>query len=392
MHPLSPSLSVIENTLFSPSDELIQRWLEGDKSLPHDTVAALERDPVACALRAERLQAAFQDAPAPPEQPLRLPAWLHELFARRTTARAHRFSPKPKAGQILRVDQAIGPQGPLPWDFNCPLAVLIAEPTEVNNVWYGWLAASETDYASPWDLLLEEQDEPYDPLVSLVQVWNPTHVYIPSTRIVLAELQPQRLATLRSLASDLLAGMPSDPALARPGALVERLTQDGCRVMTGTPLGGPNDPRWRYQELYFAAAGLLRDLAKLALAESVSLLERLLARLKQAADTWNLSLEPVAVPVLGEATATAVQAYRLSNLVDLQVVSDPDQHASKVQITLLGNTPLTVKVVRGGRVRQQQRLTDDRRQADFYLERSQGLALVIEDAQGMQQFQCEWDT
>ena len=389
MYPLTPPLNVIEDRLFAPSNALIQRWIARDPSLPSDTVAALDDDPDAGEIRQLWRETTFENALPPAVQPVEMPARLRELIERRVTARRHAFSPKPRAGQILRVEQPVGPQGALNWDMGCPLAVLIAEPLEHPEVWYGWLVSHETDYAGYWDLLLEEEDEPYDPSAKMIQVWNPVQVYLPSTSIVLAELPPARLATLYSLVADFVAAPTPDPVLARPGSLVERLTQDGRRVMTGTPLRGPDDPRWRYQELYFAAADMLKEPARMALAAVIeeppqpTILERLLETLRRAAATWQLPLEPEPEPVfLGPETASSTPTQRLGDLLRIQLFPDPQAKSVRVFVALQGETPLVVKVFKGDRERQQRPLTSTDSKADFFIELGLGLALVVADTQG----------
>ena len=148
-------------------------------------------------------------------------------------------------------------------DLPRPLAVLLAEPTETRQVWYGWLATAESDYAGYWDLLLGSEDEPCDPLARMVQLWNPVHVYLPSVSRVLAELKPDRLAAVRALALECVTAPEPDRAQARPGVPIRR-TVGGYTIRTGTPLGGQDDPRFRYQQLYYAYAAAVREPAKLA--------------------------------------------------------------------------------------------------------------------------------
>ena len=397
MRPLSPPLSVIENNLFSPSEDLINRWIAGDTTLSRNTVAALEKNAVALAYRRLPEESSSQEAATSEYKPVKLPARLQEIIEQRVTNSAHRFSAKPKAGQILRVDEAIGPQGHLNWDMSYPLAVAIAEPTEHPDIWYGWLVSHETDYAGYWDMLLDEADEPYDPLARMIQLWNPVHVYIPSTSAVLAELGSERLAALRSMAKDFLTGPRPDPAKSRAGSLLERRTQDGFRVMTGTPLGKvKEDPRWRYQELYFAAAAMLKEPAKLALAEP-SLLKKLWQDFKGTVGNWGLTLEPVPssslgqVPAMtmGNATEIASERYELGNLLTVQLFLESEETVIRVHVALLAATPLKLKVVKAGRDRQQAKLTADSREADLYLEMGLDLVWIVEDSQGAVLFRWE---
>ena len=40
------------------------------------------------------------------------------------------------------------------------------------ELWQGWMAASEADWASAFDVLLEPGDEPFEPMFGLIQAWN----------------------------------------------------------------------------------------------------------------------------------------------------------------------------------------------------------------------------
>jgi hypothetical protein len=393
MRMLSPPLSVIESTLFDPSCDLIRRWVEADPSLSAADQAALAADGTARALRADwEAGLAVGDAPAPaltgPMPPLTLPPHLAAKVRQRVATRARGLSPEPRPGLILRVDQASGPTGPLGWDLAHPFAVLLSEPNEHPAVWYGWLMSWETDYASHWDLLLEEADEPYDPLAVMVQTWNPVHLYVPSAGAPLGQLSPGRLVAARNLANDLGETHP-DPSGASSGTLVQRTTTGGHLVLTGTPLGAADDPRWRYQELYFEAAGLLRDLARYTLQALAprpapsSPWARLLDGLKAAAGSVGIGLEPVPVAVLGEESlpADTGQPLRLGDLVELRLIQSPDGSAAQIHLILLLATPLRVGLARSGHVRQQARLTPEAPAADLFAGLDQGLSLFIRDDQ-----------
>ena len=267
MHRLSPDLTVIESNLFDPSPALVRRWRAGDPSLSPERRAALDADPAARAI-AEALEAppleplpADLEPPEDPATPVTLPPRLADLIRRRREAAAAHAGAVPGPGSILRIAQAIGPEGPLDWDLNKPLYVLLSEPAEHPDIGYGWLVTGELDYATHWDLILDQGDGPLDPDAVMVQVWNPVHCYLPARSAIVGQVRRATLEAARSLALDLL-GDPPDAAAANPGAWVERLTSDGHPIVTGTPLGDEDDPRWRYQELYFAAAGFLRDLAR----------------------------------------------------------------------------------------------------------------------------------
>ncbi len=271
---LYPPIGAIEEDLFSPSDRLIERWIDGDSALSDASRAALEADPAA-----REKREIFEASNAKPSQvglptiaetgeQAGVPPWLMEMIERRSSVAGTRFSgsAEPMAGQLRLVDRAVGRGGDdLGWDMNRPLVVLLWRETEDPAVWAGWMASHEADYAGYWDVLLEDGDQPCDPLVAMIQLWNPVPVYVESTGRVLGQLSEFRLAALAAAFADFLSGERPDASHARPGSLIDRLTTTGERIMTGTPVGEEEDPRRRYQDLYFAAAGMVKDVARLAL-------------------------------------------------------------------------------------------------------------------------------
>ena len=320
---LQPSLSTIEDRLRGPSTQLVQRWIDNPRSLPTETLGDLERNPLARELR----EAMSQPEPAPSGEDNRpvppMSAALQELIQRRDAARQHRFSDSPRAGQIMAIDQVIGPDGPLDRDLPSPLAVCLDHPTETPQVWYGWLVSAEVDYASYWDLVLEESDGPCDPQAGMIQLWNPVRIYIPSTGPVLVELSNARLAALRSLAVDYVMGQDPDPAQASPGRMLPRRTDSGLAIMTGTPMQGDNDPRYRYQDLYQSAAEAIKAPARLAMATAATgtpsllagLLDWLNERWTEVARQTGLPLLPVAAveQPLGPVSATEQICFKLGD-------------------------------------------------------------------------------
>lgn len=403
MRKLSPPLSVIESSLFDPSLAIIRRWTEGDPSLSPVDLTALSADETARAMRENwEAEATPEDVPEPstgaPLPTPALPPHLAEKVQRRVAAVARGFSAEPRPGLIARVDGAQSAEGPLGADMAHPLAVLLSEPSKHPRVWHGWLMAAETDYAGPLDLLLEEGDEPYDPDAAMVQTWNPVHLDLESASRPLGKLSPARLAAVRDLAND---HSEQDPREADPGTLVQRTTPHGHLVLTGSPLGGANDPRWRYQTLYQKAAELLRANAREALealapqpaqadapADRPTFWDLILAGLRAAARSAGLALEPTPVLALGPDAppAAAEQPQRLGDLVELRAIEAPDGDALQLHLTLLRDAPLRVGLVRDGRVRQAQRLTRTDPEADLFLSPDQGLSLFIQDDEGRELF------
>jgi hypothetical protein len=113
--------------------------------------------------------------------------------------------------------------------------------------WSGWLVAQEADYASDRDLVIEADDGPADPLAGMVQTWNPVRVLISGDERILGKLSPMRLAAVMALADAPKAGGGAKP---RPGKVYGWDLDASIVVATGTPLGGPDDPRHEYRALY----------------------------------------------------------------------------------------------------------------------------------------------
>jgi hypothetical protein len=379
MRTLHPALNLIEAHLFAPSDALVRRWLENDPPLPAAIRAALDADPVARSHRADWEAPAPDLEPAPRAAPpvSDPPRWLRERLQQRVRAQRAAFAPIPTAGQIVRVDEAIGLDGPLEHDRPYPLTVLLGEPTGHRLIWYGWLVAPETDYASDADLILEEADGPRDPLAGLVQLWNPVYLYVPSANKVLAQLPPDRLAAARALALDFLT-QPPPPARPEPGVLIERRTSQGHLLLTGTPLGGADDPRRRYRTLYRAAADLLREPVRLAQLQPTPV-ERLLARLRAVGKAVGLGLIPTPAPVMG---AAAADIQRLGDWLELELRELPEEpEVFALRARNLQTAPCRVQVVRQSTVYQEHVLAGHQ-ETQILIEAAPGTELVLSDEGG----------
>jgi hypothetical protein len=271
MTPLRPDLSIVEARLCGPSSALLDRFIHDPGSLSPALRAAIAADESAQDRLRQSESAATEGAAAlgpepesvPPPRPAQL-FELHELLDRREASRQFEGLTDPAPGQIRLVETIVGPLGAAEYDLPSPLAVVLSEPVpDEPGVWHGWMASPDPDYASPWDLILEQDIA--DPLASVVQCWNSVIVYLESTSLVIGQLSAERLAAALALASDYTLGEDVDPSLADPGRRVVREV-DGYRVLTGTPLGDEStDPRVEYQLLYHEAGEPLRICARDAL-------------------------------------------------------------------------------------------------------------------------------
>ncbi len=188
-------------------------------------------------------------APVPPAEAPRavldllLP--LAELAARREAVARRAFTARWAPGRLVSVVH----EGRL-------LGVLLDRCVQ-GNVWQGWMAAGEADWAGAHDVLLEPGDEPFEPAFGLVQAWNVVTLE-PSPQLcarVLGEVSATRLAAIRAVHDEWAARAPLGIAPA-PGHIALRTVAGVFAVLCGTPLGA-DDPRADYQALYRSAAAQL---------------------------------------------------------------------------------------------------------------------------------------
>ena len=247
MRPLHPPLKVIEEHLFMPSENLLLRWVNNDKTLSHKQISALEKNPLAREFFAD-FQKSDDTIIENISSVSSMPAFLDDLIVQRIAAQKSYASVSvASSGQVVLID----------YDLANPFLVLINKRTKIKNVWSGWIVASETDYASYWDMLLEPEDEPFDPLAGMIQVWNPVSVCLSSDVSVLAQLKPERLEAVRALDMEFVRGVEPDDFISEMGPIAPRTTVGGYSVLTGTPISSGDDPRRSYRNLYLRAAELL---------------------------------------------------------------------------------------------------------------------------------------
>jgi len=247
MRPLHPPLKVIEEHLFMPSENLLLRWVNNDKTLSQKQISALEKNPLAREFYAD-FHKSDETIINNVTSVSSMPAFLDDLIVQRIAAqKSYAAVSVASSGQVVLID----------YDLANPFLVLINKRTKIKNVWSGWIVASETDYASYWDMLLEPEDEPFDPLAGMIQVWNPVSVYLSSDVSVLAKLKPKRLDAVRALEREFVSGVEPDDSLCQMGRIAPRSTVGGYSVLTGTPISSGDDPRRSYRNLYLRAAELL---------------------------------------------------------------------------------------------------------------------------------------
>lgn len=170
---------------------------------------------------------------------------LTELARRREAVAARAFPARWAPGRLVSVLH----EGRL-------LGVLLDKCLH-DNLWRGWMAAGEPDWASAHDVLLEPGDEPFEPMFGLIQTWNVlTLEQRPQLCArVLGELSATRLAAVRAVHDEWAVQQPLAIA-PEPGRIALRTVGGVFSVLSGTPLG-VDDPRADYQGLYLEAAARL---------------------------------------------------------------------------------------------------------------------------------------
>jgi len=191
----------------------------------------------------KKMEKAERGAPAVPAPDLLLP--LAELARRREAVARRGFGARWAPGRLVSVVH----RGRL-------LGVLLDRCIQ-GDLWQGWMAAGEADWAGAFDVLLEPEDEPFEPAFGLIQAWNVLTLE-PSPQLaarVLGEVSATRLAAIRAVHDEWAA--QAVPRIAPdPGHIALRTAGGAFSVLSGTPLG-PQDPRAEYQALYRDAASQL---------------------------------------------------------------------------------------------------------------------------------------
>ncbi len=226
---LWPPLSVIRSAFEAPGAAPAH---DDHPGAAHEAVVVMQRTAGAA-------------APGAPRAVLDLLLPLAELAERREAVARRAFGARWAPGRLVSVVH----EGRL-------LGVLLDRCVD-GHLWQGWMAAGEADWAGAHDVLLEPDDEPFEPAFGLVQAWNMVTL-APGPQLcarVLGEVSATRLAAIRAVHDEWVAG----GALAiapEPGRIALRTVAGVFTVLCGTPLG-PGDPRADYRQLYRTAAAQL---------------------------------------------------------------------------------------------------------------------------------------
>ena len=170
---------------------------------------------------------------------------MTELAKRRAAVAIKAFSSEWASGRLVQMT------------VNGAVLGVLLDRLVQGRQWSGWFAASESNWASEFDVLLEPKDEPFEPMFGVIQAWNPVTVDCSDdlqARTV-CEISTMRLAAIRAVALECASGLKVATPV-EPGRIALRTAAGGFSVLTGTPLG-PKDVRYNYQNAYRTATARL---------------------------------------------------------------------------------------------------------------------------------------
>lgn len=382
--PLSPSLESIERRLFGVNPVLVAAVERGETSKNIAQAVMKSEEWARRAEADEQLSEPVGDA-----SEVRLAEHVLDVIRRRSDAMraaASLTSTVPAPGLIVELSEIRTPKpGQLDWVMQVPLHVLLDEPDETPQVWHGWLVSGEPDYASWWDFVLQDQDEPFEPFACVVQLWNPVQVYLPMISKPVSSLSLRRLQAVRALAADFVEGTIPPGVPVWPGRVAVRETSDGMIVATGSPLGGERDPRHRYQHLLHHAAEAVREPARLAIAAAVAPSARtsLMASWIEAARRLGemLELQPrVAVAMSGEAAGDADLIW--PDHARISILELADDGAGRIVVSALGDQVVTVELRVAGVLHHKQTVAKDGKAGTFEWDADRPMLLTLSTPDG----------
>ncbi len=222
-----------QNHLWPPL-EIVEAALDGHHAVANDgAVARPGQDESTADSQAAKAQAAH----------LLLP--LTELLQRRAAVAKQAFSSQWMPGRLVQISTG-----------GILVGVLLHHAVQ-DRRWMGWMAASESSWASAFDVLLEPEDDPFEPLFGVIQTWNPLVIEQSDTirSEVVGAVSDTRLAAIHAVAQECAAGLMVNIPV-EPGHIALRTAGGAHMVLTGTPLG-PRDPRYEYQSAYLTVTARL---------------------------------------------------------------------------------------------------------------------------------------
>jgi hypothetical protein len=354
---LYPSIAQIERRLFAVPDDLLIRLAENDPGIPSEIRDAALADQSLHA-HIENLRESLAEDASPTDEAIGTsepPAFIKMMIRQKVAAGQADFGGFPSSGQMLQISRLPTPSGaPADLLIASPLMVLLNVQDKDTKIWHGWMMASEVQYAGFWDLLLEPEDEPFDPLCGMVQIWNPVQLYFPADykANVVGRLNPARLSAVRALAYEFLQGDPFMPR-SRPGYIAMRATENDYSIVTGSPLGGNDDPRHRYQQCYHHVAELLNAPA-LAWRHEAATAGIMEALLDVVAAAWRelTGIMPQPVPPVAHAMHGAVNVTQIGLALqdDLFLFLSESAAGIDLSLTYRGAEPISATVIDDGEI------------------------------------------
>ena len=188
--------------------------------------------------------------------------------------------------------------------------------------WIGWCAASETGWASNFDVLLEPEDDPFEPMFGVIQTWNSVTIELtPSVQAkVVGEISALRLEAIRTVEQEYVLETRSSITV-EPGRIALRVTGNKFLVLTGTPLS-EQDERHEYQIAYRSAvARLMAKQLTQKLAQNSVLAAKKLSGLQRVKALFDIAWIARSAVI---ATTVSVAAYFFVANINIVHMGDDD--------------------------------------------------------------------
>ena len=139
---------------------------------------------------------------APSIEKEKVPDVILQAIKRKVNAQKAWQKLSPEPGCMAAVDRLCHVDGSIASSLAHSRVVLLDQGLQeagYGAIWRGWMVARETAYAEKGDVVLDERDEPCDPMCRVVQAWNPCEVWLPANARILGRLGDERMVLIRQL-------------------------------------------------------------------------------------------------------------------------------------------------------------------------------------------------
>lgn len=176
-----------------------------------------------------------------------LPAHILDAIQTRLALQSRATRHARIAGEIIGLD--LTRLSKEPRTLGCAVGVLLTEHIR-DDLWWGFIAAGERDYATDADLFIEDLDSPIDPSIRFIQAWNRVQISVAAVDRSLGQLSLARCALVECIHQEWEAGLIRPVPSPEIGKVRLRELNSSGSAVTGTALGGVTDSRRLYKAYY----------------------------------------------------------------------------------------------------------------------------------------------